>query len=241
MNAVDPQRPWSSITPVVDSIARQAIADLNSRALVIPDLTADPYRQKELLRQMVREAIDSYGTAVSDATMAWLEEQEDYMGMRPVEWKPQRVDSQQVEARMAHDFAPLFFEEQGYNRTLNSMGFIVADELYSRQRKNAEHTAWKGGGSWARVAHPGACAFCTLLASRGFDYTSRSAAGGGYSGAHFHDHCRCLVICRKRGHVELPESTIRAQKIYKKAHDEVGSTEPDVLLRAMRQVGDLSK
>ena len=241
MNAVDPQRPWSSITPVVDSIARQAITDLNSRALVIPDLTADPYRQKELLRQMVRETIDSYGTAVSDATMAWLEEQEDYMGMRPVEWKPRRVDSHQVEARMAHDFAPLFFEEQGYNRALNSMGFIVADELYSRQRKNAAHTVWKGGGSWARVAHPGACAFCTLLASRGFDYTSRSAAGGGYSGAHFHDHCRCLVICRKRGHVELPESTIRAQKIYKKAHDEVGSTEPDVLLRAMRQVGDLSK
>ena len=190
---------------------------------------------------MVRETIDSYGTAVSDATMAWLEEQEDYMGMRPVEWKPRRVDAQQVEARMAHDFAPLFFEEQGYNRALNSMGFIVADELYSRQRKNAAHTAWKGGGSWARVAHPGACAFCTLLASRGFDYTSRSAAGGGYSGAHFHGHCRCLVICRKRGHVELPESTIRAQKIYKKAHDEVGSTEPDVLLRAMRQVGDLSK
>ncbi|MDK8475528.1 hypothetical protein [Corynebacterium sp. MSK310] len=241
MNAVDPQRPWSSITPVVDSIARQAITDLNSRALVIPDLTADPYRQKELLRQMARETIDSYGTAVSDATMAWLEEQEDYMGMRPVEWKPQRVDSQQVEARMAHDFAPLFFEEQGYNRTLNSMGFIVADELYSRQRKNTEHTAWKGGGSWARVAHPGACAFCTLLASRGFDYTSRSTAGGGYSGAHFHDHCRCLVICRKRGHVELPESTIRAQKIYKKALEEVDSTNPDAVLKAMRQVGDLSK
>lgn len=163
------------------------------------------------------------------------------MGMRPVEWKPRRVDTQQVEARMAHDFAPLFFEEQGYNRALNSMGFIVADELYSRQRKNAEHTAWKGGGSWARVAHPGACAFCTLLASRGFDYTSRPAAGGGYSGAHFHDHCRCVVICRKRGPVELPESTIRAQKIYKKAQEEVGSTQPDVLLKAMRQVGDLSK
>ncbi|MDK8496926.1 hypothetical protein QP920_10785 [Corynebacterium marquesiae] len=112
MNAVDPQRPWSSITPVVDSIARQAITDLNSRALVIPDLTADPYRQKELLRQMARETIDSYGTAVSDATMAWLEEQEDYMGMRPVEWKPQRVDSQQVEARMAHDFAPLFLRSK---------------------------------------------------------------------------------------------------------------------------------
>jgi len=238
---MDVQRPWTSITPVVDSIARKAIEDLNSRARVIPDLTADPYRQKELLRQMVRETIDSYGMAVSDATMVWLEEQEDHMGMRPVEWKPRRVDSHQVEARMAHDFAPLFFEEQGYNRALNSMGFIVADELYSRQRKNAAHTAWKGGGSWARVAHPGACAFCTLLASRGFDYTSRSTAGGGYDGAHFHDHCRCVVICRKRGHVELPESTIRAQKIYKKAHDEVGSTEPDVLLRAMRQVGGLSK
>ena len=49
------------------------------------------------------------------------------------------------------------------------------------------------------------------------------------------------MICRKRGHVELPESTIRAQKIYKKALEEVDSTEPDVLLKAMRQVGDLSK
>ncbi|MDK8838554.1 hypothetical protein, partial [Corynebacterium sp. MSK071] len=89
---MDVQRPWTSITPVVDSIARKAIEDLNSRARVIPDLTADPYRQKELLRQMVRETIDSYGMAVSDATMVWLEEQEDHMGMRPVEWKPRRVD-----------------------------------------------------------------------------------------------------------------------------------------------------
>lgn len=49
------------------------------------------------------------------------------------------------------------------------------------------------------------------------------------------------MICRKRGHVELPESTIRAQKIYKKAQEEVDSTDPDVLLQAMRQVGDLRK
>ena len=49
------------------------------------------------------------------------------------------------------------------------------------------------------------------------------------------------MICRKRGHVELPESTIRAQKIYKKALEEVDSTNPDAVLKAMRQVGDLSK
>lgn len=49
------------------------------------------------------------------------------------------------------------------------------------------------------------------------------------------------MICRKRGHVELPESTIRAQKIYKKTLEEVDSTDSDAVLKAMRQVGDLSK
>jgi len=56
---------------------------------------------------------------------------------------------------------------------------------------------------WRRVARPGACAWCVMLATRWGDYTSKAAAervGGSSSrrahgtrsaGSAFHDHCRC--------------------------------------------------
>lgn len=240
MPVVDVEHPWTSIGPVVDRITALAIHDLDIEAANIPDITDNPYEQKDMLRQLVRETIDAYGLSVTDATMAWLEEQEDYMKMRPVAWEPKQVDIDQVEARMAHDFGPLFLEDNGYTKTVKNVGFIVADELYGRQRKTTELTAWNGHGSWARVAHPGACAFCLMLASRGFAYTRRETAGGGYGGAHYHDHCRCLLVCRKHGKVELPESTIRAQKIYAEAKKQSSNTKPETILPAMRKAGNLA-
>ena len=240
MATVDVEHPWTSISPVVDRITAMAIHDLNREAVNIPEITDNPYDQKEMLRQLVRETVDAYGLSVTDATMAWLEEQEDYMKMRPVAWEPKQVDVDRVEARMAHDFGPLFFEENGYTKTVKSLGLIVADELYGRQRKTTELTAWNGHGSWARVAHPGACAFCMMLASRGFAYRTRETAGSGYSGAHYHDHCRCLVICRKRGKVELPDSTIRAQKLYAQAREKAADGRPETIVSSMREVGNLT-
>lgn len=240
MATVDVEHPWTSITPVVDQITTLAIRELNMEAATIPDVTDNPYEQKDLLRQLARETIDAYGLSVTDATMAWLEEQEEYMGMRPVAWEPKKVDIDRVEARMAHDFGPLFFEEDGYATTVKNLGFLVSDELYGRQRKTTESTAWNGHGSWARVAHPGACAFCMLMASRGFAYKTRETAGGGHAGAHYHDHCRCLVICKKRGKVELPDSTIRAQKIYAEGREQSPTGKPEDILSSMRKVGNLS-
>ena len=86
MATVDVEHPWTSITPVVDQITTLAIRELNMEAATIPDVTDNPYEQKDLLRQLARETIDAYGLSVTDATMAWLEEQEEYMGMRPVAW-----------------------------------------------------------------------------------------------------------------------------------------------------------
>lgn len=45
---------------------------------------------------------------------------------------------------------------------------------------------------WARVPQGKSCAFCTMLAGRGFAYTSEEAAGG--DGNTYHDHCHCRVI-----------------------------------------------
>lgn len=78
------------------------------------------------------------------------------------------------------------------------------------------------------------------MASRGFAYKTQETAGGGHAGAHYHDHCRCLVICKKRGKVELPDSTIRAQKIYAEAKKQSPDTKPENILPVMREVGNLA-
>ena len=45
---------------------------------------------------------------------------------------------------------------------------------------------------WARVPQGKTCAFCTMLASRGFAYTSEEAAGG--EGNKYHNDCNCRVV-----------------------------------------------
>lgn len=48
-------------------------------------------------------------------------------------------------------------------------------------------TADKKATAWVRVARPGACSFCRLLAIRGPVYRSETTAG-----FEAHDHCRCF-------------------------------------------------
>lgn len=46
---------------------------------------------------------------------------------------------------------------------------------------------------WARVAEPGACNFCRMLATRGAVYTSRATASVTAGGSRYHYHCKCYV------------------------------------------------
>lgn len=64
---------------------------------------------------------------------------------------------------------------------------------------------------WARVTGPNPCAFCAMLASRGFAYKSKARASttkggssaenstqvfGGASVQSYHDNCHCYAVCR---------------------------------------------
>ena len=46
---------------------------------------------------------------------------------------------------------------------------------------------------WKRVAEPGACAFCRMLATRGAVYTSQATASVTAGAKKYHRHCRCVV------------------------------------------------
>lgn len=59
---------------------------------------------------------------------------------------------------------------------------------------------------FARVTGPNPCAFCAMLASRGFTYVSKRSAGGMGSGStsQYHPNCHCTVIARWSNTTDLP-------------------------------------
>ena len=80
----------------------------------------------------------------------------------------------------------------------------ITDRVESHIRRAANNTmernAIRDGRKYARVPtsdHP--CAFCIMLASRGFVYGSRQRAG---EGNQYHTHCSCKIIASDSGDVE---------------------------------------
>jgi hypothetical protein len=94
---------------------------------------------------------------------------------------------------------------------------------------------------WARVPRGGVtCAFCTMLAGRGFVYTSEEAAGGGL-GNRYHNHCDCEPV-PSWGEAKLsgydPE---KLDSLYQQAKAQApdGSGYRDILAK-MRSLGKVS-
>lgn len=94
---------------------------------------------------------------------------------------------------------------------------------------------------WARVPRGSVtCAFCTMLAGRGFVYTSEEAAGGGL-GNTYHNHCDCEPV-PTWGEVKLSGyDPDRLDAIYQQAKAQApdGSGYRDILAK-MRSDGKVS-
>jgi hypothetical protein len=69
-----------------------------------------------------------------------------------------------------------------------------------REVLNHVWDADKRVAAYARVCRPNACAFCSMLAARGFVYHSKFSAGDNDLNR-YHDHCHCYVILR---YVDVP-------------------------------------
>lgn len=70
------------------------------------------------------------------------------------------------------------------------IGDMISAALRSQTQRSIRRDPTKP--SWARVPQGKSCAFCTMLASRGFTYTSEESAGG--DGNKYHDDCHCRII-----------------------------------------------
>lgn len=92
--------------------------------------------------------------------------------------------------------------------------------------------------TWARVPEgPNTCAFCLMLASRGFVYHTEESAGG--LGNTYHDHCQCTVTPSWNGDYELDGYPLKKyQQIYSDAKDAAGKgAHTSSILDAIRRSG----
>jgi hypothetical protein len=96
-----------------------------------------------------------------------------------------------------------------------NLGGGIVDKGGIDAGRDVINQVWNGDkrvAAYARVCRPGACAFCALMAARGFVYKSRYSAGDPSTTNRYHNHCHCYVILR---YVDTP--TLPAQNEYWKA------------------------
>lgn len=158
--------------------------------------SGDVAKVRELAKETMAECIQQFGDMASLAAM-------DFFG-----------DTADINDAIENSFAE-FGEEQAvrldrYVRSraqhlvdnnedefMRLCGEYVSTEVHESANRTMRKVAKKYGMRYARVPMGGeTCAFCLMLASRGFAYSSTETAG---EGAHYHTHCRCKVVAGKPG------------------------------------------
>lgn len=152
-----------------------------------------PERVRDALLEIVPVLVRSYGDLAATAAAEWYEEvRAASLGGSFAARVSSGVDAARVEGSVRYAAGHLFTDDP--QQTLSTLnGAIQRHILYSGRdtvRQNIGYDPRKP--RWARVP-TGAktCAFCTLMASRGFIYHSQITAGLGND---YHDDCDCQEV-----------------------------------------------
>lgn len=164
-------------------VARQARAELEAFWVTLPK--EDMVYVREQLEDFFPALISTYGDVASVVAGDWYESvmaQPSYIG----DLKPEA----QVNARMRWALTAGFAGD--VPQALATLS-LVTDELVKQfGRDTVIRSASKNGVKFARVpAGSETCAFCLMLASRGYVYGSSAKAG---DLAKFHGDCDCQIV-----------------------------------------------
>lgn len=156
--------------------------------------TEFPVEVKEALIESLPVLVDQYGQVASDLTMEWYDSLDVNDGFKAK--PPPPVSSEAVQASALWAAQPLF-DPDGVDvaGVLQRLSGTMTRQVYNQARETVWYNAEREElGGVARVTRANGCGYCRMLASRGFAYRSEGTAEAGS-----HDHCRCVVLPRKKG------------------------------------------
>lgn len=229
---------------------RSDLTDLTALAardvsLLLSELRGSPIGEvREVLAAVVPDLVEPFLGASGELAATWYEDLRAaasvpgtfYADAAASTMRPAKAEGL---ARWA--VAPLVADEGALPDVLSRLSGAVQRAVFDAGRDtvraNTRRDPVRVG--WQRMARPGACAFCGLLASRGAVYESQDSASTTGSGHRYHDRCHCVATPIFRG-TEMAElaaaDQAQFQAMYEQARAEASSGRTSDVLSAWRAV-----
>lgn len=178
----------------VDQAVEAARADLATFWYQLP--LDDPSTCRDMLANFVPRLAATYGDVAALAATEWYDSERNAAGiLSEFNATPaQAALPSQVEASVRASAGHLWSDQQ--EKMLNDLMGGLQMWIKDAGRDTVLHNARRDPSNprWARVPRGAkTCAFCSMLASRGWVYVSKESAGGG-SGDRFHHDCDCEIV-----------------------------------------------
>jgi hypothetical protein len=237
---------------MINNLVAVAVGDVKT-VLDSFEGTANPIVFRDALLLALPEVLDPYCSAASVLAAEWYEQLRDLAnpsssytptaGVVNITGNAERLVRYAVASLFRQSDRPVFqLISGGVQRLIANAG---------RQTIHANMVADPAPTRWARVARPGCCVFCGMLASRGAVYGSRESASGVVSRglpvsakdfrSTFHNHCTCVAVPLHEGQrISLPAETQDFNNAYIQASRTVSRSGPKPsttqILAGMRQI-----
>lgn len=178
----------------MQTLSAEAQEIIASALAATPD-TADPAQVRDELIAIMQAVVERYGSAAAAASADWYEalrELETSLSDYRVQLAP-AISPVVVESKVRAVAGPLWVE--GGTEQVSTALTGMVDRIVKAAGRDTITMAAEQDPARPRFARipsgTETCAFCRMLASRGFDYSSMKAAGADRK---FHAHCDCMIV-----------------------------------------------
>lgn len=187
------RRSITRYSKAVDQAVDAARADLTAFWDTLP--LDDPAACRDMLADFVPRLAAQYGDVAALAATEWYDSERYAAGIRSeFQAMPAQVAlPSQVEASVRATAGHLWSDQQ--EKMLNDLMGGLQMWIKDAGRDTVLHNVRRDPANprWARVPRGAkTCAFCSMLASRGWVYASEKTAGG--MGNRFHHDCDCEIV-----------------------------------------------
>ena len=176
-------------------LKNKALKELKKRLRGLPELV-DETELLEFLNRLLPELLDQYGLVAAEAAAQWYEQIHPDANYRAI---VERADLSALRGRLDVDTA--FYaakNQQGQDGLAQALFDKIAPDFEREMTRRARRTVRRNvrfdpsKPRWARIPYgKKTCAFCVMLASRGFAYHTQETAG--YK-EKFHSNCDCRIV-----------------------------------------------